>query len=391
MAKNDTVKKQITFIYMDSVERAIFLPLAEEAEKRGYNVKLTDNKFEKCEIGFYCQHRNFPQFSKFSVVMLHDIVQQYSNWPDIWFLEPWNKYDVGILPSNRWVENWKQCSEKFYAVPKAGMYKIGWPKADKIASIDPTNYKHEFFQKYNLDPEKRTVLYAPAWENDGKQDDFVQALTKLNVNILIKQYPADNRLFPEMAKEIERMRLLHKDNPRVTILNPQMNIFEVIAVSDILVSDESSTMCEAIMMGVPSISVSNWLIPDVVPSRYPACDYDFVEMTLKENLTECVKNIIDHYDMYKEKALTFSKNNFSNIGKSSKMIMDIIDSYVEGRECPYSKLMPKNKVRLSIKKYLLFKYECTKREIYYNFCERIPALMILWKTLRKCKSLVSRS
>ena len=111
------LEKDITFIYMDSSEKAMYMPIYNEAKKRGYRVKLTTNMFEKCEIGFYCQHVNLPQFSKFSIIMLHDIIHQYGNWPDIWLREPWDKYDIGILPSNQWVENWKQCAKWFYARP----------------------------------------------------------------------------------------------------------------------------------------------------------------------------------------------------------------------------------------------------------------------------------
>ena len=70
------MRKDITFIYMDKSDKALYEPIVKEAEQRGYRVKLTDNKFEKCEIGVYCQHYNHPQFSKFSVIMLHDIIQQ---------------------------------------------------------------------------------------------------------------------------------------------------------------------------------------------------------------------------------------------------------------------------------------------------------------------------
>ena len=142
------VKKDITFIYSDSAEKAMFTPLFEEAKRRGYTVKMTDNPFEKCEIGFYCQHMNFPQYSKFSVIMLHDIIQQYSNWPDIWFNEPWNKYDIGILPSNQWVKNWNQCSQWYYTRPRVGMYQVGWPKADAILEVAKPEYKEEFYKKY---------------------------------------------------------------------------------------------------------------------------------------------------------------------------------------------------------------------------------------------------
>ena len=272
------LNKDITFIYMDKAEWDMYQPLAEEARKRGYKVTLTDDKFKRCEIGFYCQHINFPQFSKFSVIMLHDIIQQYSNWPNLWFNEPWNKYDIGILPSQQWVENWNQCSQWYYARPRIGMYKIGWPKADVIVKLKGSASREYFYQEHNLDLSKKTIVYAPAWENDHKQDDFVQAMLKLDVNILIKQAKW-SKDYPQIIRNIEEMYELHKDNPRVIILPPETNIFEAIAVSDVLVSEESSTMCEAAMMGIPAVSVSNWLIPDTTPSRYPECDYDFVIMT----------------------------------------------------------------------------------------------------------------
>lgn len=379
------LKKDITFIYMDSAEKSFMLLLEKEAKSRGYVTKVTDNKFEKCEIGVYCQHRNFPQFSKFSVIMLHDIIQQYSRWPDIWFLEPWNKYDVGILPSDQWVNNWNQCSGLYYACPRKGMYKVGWPKADVINDIDRDTYRKEFNQKYGLDDTKRTVLYAPAWENDNKQDDFVQAMLKLNVNILIKQCCIDPTMFPKMYASINEMAKLHENIPGVTILPPQMNIFNAILASDILVSEESSTMSEAAMVGVPAISVSDWLIPDVIPSRYPECNYDFVIMTKKSELQSCVEEMLEHYDKYRTETEDYANRNFANVGKSCKMILDIIDDYVENREVRYEKLTANEKQNIKLMKRLHFVAICIKREIHDNYCERHPVLMSVWNVFRDIK------
>lgn len=127
------LKKEITFIYSDAVEKQVFEMIANEAEKRGYKTIITNDRFAKCEIGWYCQHINFPQFSKFSIIMLHDMTQQYLQWPDLWYREPWNKYDIGFLPNTIWVKNWIQCSSKYYARPKKGIYLTGWPKADRVS------------------------------------------------------------------------------------------------------------------------------------------------------------------------------------------------------------------------------------------------------------------
>ena len=378
-------KKEITFIYDNSAQISMYKPIVAEAERRGYTTKMTQNILEKCEIGFYCHHINFPQHSKFSVIMLHDIIQQYSNWPDIWYREPWNKYDIGILPSKQWVDNWNACSKYFYANPRLGMYLVGWPKADVINEIKKNSSKEEFYAKHNLDLNKKTVLYAPAWENDNKQDDFVQAMIKLDVNILVKQAPWNEAKWPQIVKNIKEMECLHSSNSRVVILPPVTNIFEAIAVSDLLVSEESSTMCEALMMGIPAVSLSDWLIPDTTPSRFPKCDYDFVIKTKKSQLSDCVKAIVDNYDSYRVSAEEFAKNNFSNIGDSSRIIMNIVDDAISGNTIRYEPIKPQNRERVKVAKLIMFWLMSFKRELDENYAVKCKPLGEILVFLRKIK------
>lgn len=385
------LKKEITFIYMDSAEKIFMNILADEAQKRGYKTLVTDDKFSKCEIGIYCQHVNFPQFSKFSVIMLHDIIQQYGNWPDIWFREPWNKYDIGILPSDQWVDNWNKCSQWYYSRPRRGMYKVGWPKADSVANLNPQEYRKAFYKQWGLDLKKKTILYAPAWENDHKQDDFVKSMLGLNVNIIIKQWDANPKKFPQVVANIREMYELHKDIEEVIILPPSMNIFDAILACDILVSEESSTMSEAAMIGIPAVSVSNWLIPDVTPGRFPECNYDFVEMTTKEKLRDKIKSMIENYEFYKKKTEEYAQRNFSNVGCSSKMIIDIIDDVVAGKEIRYGKIAENKNQKISLKKKLGFWKICIKREIHDNYCERYKCLMCIWNVLKRIKHILIRT
>ena len=378
------IKKDITFIYSDIVEKQVYELIAEEAEQRGYKTRITDDKFAKGEIGWYCQHINFPQFSKFSVIMLHDITQQYGNWPDIWLREPWNKYDIGFLPSKVWVDNWDQCSQWYYARPRKGMYLTGWPKADRLRAYLDENKKEEYKRQVGIDSSKRTVLYAPAWENDGKQDEFVQAMLPLDVNILVKQAPWPDT-YPQQLKNIAEMRELHKDNPRVIQLDPKTSILDAIMISDVLVSEESSTMCECVMMGKPAISVCNWLIPDVTPSRYPADDYDYVVKTKKENLSECVQKILKEYSNYAYEAQKYSDEHFSNIGNCIPMMMDVLDSVTSGSQCQYEPLIAKPNERVPSKKLRFHRIEAFKRELYYNYREHSKVIRVLWDIARGAK------
>ena len=378
------IKKDITFIYLDAVQKQVYEMIAAEAEKRGYKTRITDDKFAKCEIGWYCEHINFPQYSKFSVIMLHDITQQYGNWPDIWLREPWNKYDIGFLPSKLWIENWDQCSQYYYANPRRGVYLAGWPKADRLSAYLDEEKKSDLKKIIGIDDSKPTVLYAPAWENDGKQDEFVQSMLPLDVNILVKQAPWPDT-YPQQLKNIEEMRELHKNNPRVIQLDPKTNILDAIMVSDILVSEESSTMCECVMMGKPAISVCNWLIPDVVPSRYPADDYEYVVKTKKEELTECVKKVLGNYDKYSAEAQDYSDNHFSNLGKCIPIMLDILDAVINGKESKYCALKPKERKKVPYNIMKLHIKEILKREIYYNYRKRNRIVNAMWNIARNIK------
>ena len=378
------LKKEITFIYLDSVQKQVYEMIAAEAEKRGYRTRITDDKFTKCEIGWYCEHINHPQYSKFSVIMLHDIMQQFGNWPDIWLREPWNKYDIGFLPSKVWVENWDQCSQWYYANPRKGVYLTGWPKADRLAIYGDENKRIAFAKEIGLDLTKRTILYAPAWENDHKQDEFVQAMMKLDVNIVVKQAPWPNT-YPDQLRNIKDMYELHKDNPRVILVDPKVNILDVIAVSDVLVSEESSTMSESVMLGKPAVSVNNWMIPDVTPSRFPANDYDYVIKTSKEELTDCIAEVIANYDKYQKEAQEYSNTHFSNIGRCIQMMMDIVDAAVADKRSPYMALTPNKHQRLDIKHFIKHKTIITKREIISNQCERNPLIRNMYKMYSKLR------
>lgn len=379
------MNRDITFIYSDSAEKALYTPIAEEAEKRGYKVRMTMDPFAECEIGVYCQHINFPESSRFSVIMLHDIIQQYSNWPDIWLREPWNKYDVGILPSAQWAKNWTEASSLYYTRPRIGVYQIGWPKADVLVKLKEPEVRKAFYLEHGLDPEKRTVLYAPAWENDEKQDDFVRAMTPLGVNILVKQWDADPKKFPKQVENVQAMKKLHEGLPGVTILPPETNIFVAIAASDLLVSEESSTMCEAAMMGIPAISVSDWLIPDVTPSRLPKCDYDFVFMTKKAELQDKVRDILEHYGEYRAETEAFAEKNFPNIGKTSGMIMDIIDDCATGKPVRYPALVPREKKKISPGRYLRHQFEIFIRYSGEKYAKKSRIYGAFWNTLRNIK------
>ncbi|MCF0241849.1 MAG: CDP-glycerol glycerophosphotransferase family protein [Treponema sp.] len=325
------IKKEITFIATDKVETQCCEPIAIEAEKRGYAVKFTDNKFEKCEIGFYCSHWNFPKHSKFSVVHLHDLGQQHGHWPIMWKHEYWNIFDIGLLPSKEWADMWKNASCYKFVKPRKGAFFTGWTKSDRIYEKSFEENCEKIINEYGIDKSKKTILYAPSWEWGGRQLEICEAVKNLPFNLIIKQFPATSTVFPEQYKIINEMHELTRKNnySNVFILDSSINIYDAINISDVLVSEESSTLYEAMLLDKPVIAVTDWMVPDVTPPRFPDFPYDFAIKIKKQDLSKTLEIVLQD-DKYLNKIIEYRKVNFPNLGYAAKNVMDIIDCVVEG-------------------------------------------------------------
>jgi len=276
------------------------------------------------------------------LILIHDVAQGHNRWPNIWEREPWNEFDIGILPGDVWKERWQECSWHPFTRPKRGVYALGWPKADIIYK-EKYNFKkssEELRSKLNL-KFKRSILYAPSWENDRKQDQFVQSLKSMKVNLLLKQAPWPNT-FPHIIENIRVMNELHRDiAPNVHIIDPNTDIMLCIGIADIIVSEESSVMLEGLLLDVPSIAVTDWKIPDCYPPRDPSIPYDFVYKTNANGLKSKTEDILSNTDQAKANIRELKIENFVNLGISSQKIMDLIDNLVQTNNVNMNPIVPR--------------------------------------------------
>jgi GT2 family glycosyltransferase/tetratricopeptide (TPR) repeat protein/SAM-dependent methyltransferase len=322
----------ISFFYTDEIERQTLQPVAQEAEQRQYRVRFTDHMDEPAEIGIYCSHRPDPSNAKMSAILLHDLAQRHDIWPDFWRYEPWNRFDIGVLPGPAWRKRWQACAGQPEARPRMGVYELGWPKADVIFR-DP-----EAFQRtvaglradLHLGP-RRSVLYAPSWENDGKQDDLVRSLRELPVNLLLKQAPWPEA-YPQILENIRRMNELHRGcAENVHVLDPHLGIMPCLGLADLLVTEESSVMVEALLLGIPVVAVTDWLIPDRNPPRPAMIPFDFPIKTTRAELRRTVAGLLANFDQARIDMVRLRDEQFACLGESAPRIMDVIDAGWEGR------------------------------------------------------------
>ncbi len=317
--------KKITFFYTDAGEYHNLFPLAEEAKKRGFEISFESNMDEKAVIGVYCQHEYNPKNSQFSIILLHDLTQGNFNWPDHWAAEHWDGFDIGILPGREWCKRWELSSSQYYSNTRFGVYEFGYPKGDTIKSPalweEVEKWKNKWPFKYD-----KTILYAPSFEQNGKEEDFIQALHTMEVNLIVKHADWDDNL-PQAAKFkqcIADMRRLHEGKyENLYYVETKENIFPLIALSDLVVSDDSSVMTEALLFHVPSISVSEW--------RNYTLPYHYVFQCSKTELRQYAEDILKGREKEKE-IQKWSSELFSNVGKTSSLFIDLVEYYTQNGE-----------------------------------------------------------
>ncbi len=343
--------KSLTLFHTDHTEKQALQPIADEAQARGWQIRFTDNIKEKAEVGIYCQHPPcYPENSKLSIIMLHGIDQGRNVWPNLWQKEPWHKFDIGILPGKEWSERWQQSSWDPYSRTRLGVYELGWPKADLIFK-DRCEYDRkvkDIREKLGLKYE-HSVLYALAFETDGKQDDFVQAFKDEPVNILLKTWltEEDTGRYNDLYNNQKEMNDLHKDIENVYILDPEMSIMYCLGLSDIFVTDESSILFESLLLNVPSISVSDWPMRTSNSGcrRMPDVSYEFVNKTTKTNLKNTVAELLQNLSKYNKTLEKYRAENFSFLGCSSYTVVNLLKSLCGSSPAKYQPLSPSSRER----------------------------------------------
>jgi GT2 family glycosyltransferase/SAM-dependent methyltransferase/glycosyltransferase involved in cell wall biosynthesis len=328
----------ITFFHTDNCERQALSPVAREAERRGFPVRFSTDLRERAQVGVYCQHACRPN-AELSAIMLHDLAQRHDIWPAFWDSEPWNAFDLGFVPGEDWVRRWRSQSGTPQAHPRLGVFDIGWPKADLIGHDRAEFDARVAALRASLGlRHPRTVLYAPSWENHGKQDEFVRALIDLPVNLLLKQAPW-SPAYTEVWNNIHAMNALHQgiaDNVR--IVDPEVSIMYCIGLADVLVSDESSVLLEAALHEVPSVAVTDWLIPDTNPPRPASVPYGDVRKTTRARLRATVEDILRDPAEARAQARRLRDFHFSHFGCSAPLAVDLLEAAIDGRAPPVAPL-----------------------------------------------------
>lgn len=336
--------RRITLFHSDDAELQAVEPVGHAAGEKGYDIHFSEDPLEPAEIGIYCSHSPNPANSILSIAMLHSVEQEEwpespSREPNFWSVSPWDGFDIGVLPGRAWSECWRSVSWQTAARPRVGVFELGYPKADfvfrdrKAFNQGVQQLRESLRLRY-----ERSVLYAPSFENDGKEDDFVRSLLDMPVNLLIKQanWPEENARIREMTERHQGLG----DN--VYIIDPRTHIMQCLALSDVVVSEESNCMAEALVFDVPAIAVMDWPVPALpgLPERYPDRPPSFIHSTVRGGLREAVQNALKDPGEVRARMRRHRDHYFSHLGESAALIVEVLDSALTGAPFPVKALAP---------------------------------------------------
>lgn len=348
------------FVFFNSetdngIIRDVFEPIAREAEDRGYNTRFTSDFGMEPEIGFYCEHQKIlPEMNaETSFVMFHGVDDSFD--PEYFVLENWNQYDVGLLPGKVAAETWQGISWHDNAVPKGGVYNVGWPKADHIFTDEFENKTQKIRDRLKL-YDDLCILYAPTLESDDKVIDFIEATKTVSGKKLIKSAPYDDVDYSTIP-EIE-------ENTEYKLLNSSTDIMITLSVADIVVSDESSVLLEGMLTETIPVSVTDWPIRWGNSVSYPGKKVPTETVkTKRKDLTNTLEEIINHQSKYRESILESRDDYFNNLGESSEALVDVAEKVIHGEK---ESLDPVQRRKLSWRP----NYEIIRRDILHSIPER---------------------
>jgi len=208
----------------------------------------------------------------------------------------------------------------------------GSPRFDYLNKIAPSiRNKKVISKKLGVLNDMRIITYVSQGHPSLETDKMLYALKKLigklpnDTILIVKLHPRENRRIFDFRKHLKS--ILDRDEvSRVKFIKNEVDIYELIANSELILSNTSTSMIEAIAMNVPVIQI-NFTGEKYLPQydlstfgwRPPICNADeLVAEVLKIlNDSDYKENFIKEQEKLRNRAI-------KNFGKCGEVISDII-------------------------------------------------------------------
>lgn len=150
-----------------------------------------------------------------------------------------------------------------YTVRTVKIFEIGSPKTDIL--FDNVYDRTEILEELGLDPDKKTVLYAPTFQKETSLEqcglEIIDIIRSMNVNLLIRVHHMSLALHNLNARKRGHggkdwrkiLEQIDRDNPNVCYVEGDSSPYFV--ASDLLVGDVSGACYEFILQNKPVVFI----------------------------------------------------------------------------------------------------------------------------------------
>lgn len=333
---------RITFI-IDSGEsfKGNFDYIKREFEKRGnfefnffYKDKISLNAFKKLATSKYV----FLNDNFFPIAFMN--FKNQTKVVQLWHAPGASKKFGGSVASNEDVAMLSKISENtdflissskkienYYAeafqMDKSKIKPLGLPRIDYyFENHDLDKLKEDFSKKYGFDSDKKIILYAPTFRDEGKYNNVFDFFDLKRFNeVLGDEYILALRLHPKI-KDFYKENI--ESSEKYIDCSDYPSEQELMMMSDILITDYSSIMIEFAILDKP-ILFFVYDLDNYLTER--GFYYDFkktVPGKLIYNSDELIDSIKNN-DFDKDKMSSFVRTQFDAIdGESSKRVVDFL-------------------------------------------------------------------
>jgi CDP-glycerol glycerophosphotransferase (TagB/SpsB family) len=293
-----------------------------------YSLHLVGDFRNHYNANYYASGKHLPYHKKYSLFICADIARP-------WKIDAKSVYFChGIGPKLDYVSNQEFGKFDYCLCPckpifdvqstiNQNCHKIGLPILEAKSGVS----KRAIIEKFSLNKDKPTILYAPSWHGNANLISDVKTIViKLSelegYNLILSPHP--NLLRPDLCDGRDLLKDIKGVNMNVGGIISSLDILKEVA--DILVSDISSMLFEAMALEKRAVFDGNEAI-------YIAAKAGHVLDDLKHNITTCdwsadLNKQID--DVMKKNDLIACQNVYIqdyvyNLGKSKQAFLDFIE------------------------------------------------------------------
>lgn len=288
-----------------------FLPISEEMQRRGHKVhyllsreqnaqlmekiaqdnhldySFTDDTLNPvpCEFTFFANpHEAARSLESRSVFLEHGIGSK-----SMGFYSAVEYFDIYLVEGDYKRER----VTELYPEHQHKLRQVGFSKLDPIINMSASQ-RREAIEKYGLSPDKKTVLYAPTFfpsSIERMADSFPDDLSDYNVLIKPHYLTYERRHY---KRQRAKLSLWNRADNCCVVGIDEYNLVPLFAISDVMISDESSAMFEFASLDRP-----------VVSNRYVKLRLSYYLMPWKinrriDNTKDKYRQILHNAHSYKE-------------------------------------------------------------------------------------------